>query len=160
MAMREIHPNPRADYPKFPEETIHDRPVLVLDTLPKPMSYHVIIEPRKPPETSAGGIVLAQKTRRANRACDYIGKVLSIGSLAFKAKTPELDLSLETGWPNVGDWVAFKQHAGQKLKLRRDANELRARNEEDEDYLIVLNDTDIIAVFKSDQDTDQFYSWV
>jgi co-chaperonin GroES (HSP10) len=127
-------------------------------SIPRPLAYHVIVEPREPPSASAGGIILAQKTRRANRATDTIGVLKAVGQFAWTAKTPELDWSLLNNPPQVGDWVIFRQHAGQKLRLRVDAQTLRAGDQEDEQYLLIMADTDIIGSLTPDQ-AKQFYSW-
>ena len=126
--------------------------------LPRPLGYHVIVEPLEPDEMSAGGIVLAQKTRRANRATSTIGYLRAAGQFAWKAKTPELDWSTLEGTPKVGDMIIFKQHAGQKLRVRVDPK-LLAAGKEDEAYLLLLADTDIIGTLTEDE-AKQFYSWV
>lgn len=128
-------------------------------SIPTPIGYHVIIEPREPPSKSEGGIILAQKTRRANRATDYIGVLRAVGELAWTAKTEELDWNTLTRKPQVGDWVIFKVHAGQKLRLRQDQASLVAGDREDEAYLLMMADTDIIGVLTPEQ-AQQFYSWV
>lgn len=127
-------------------------------SIPRPLAYHIIVEPREPDSTSKGGILFAQKTRRANRATDTIGIVKAIGQFAWQAKTPELDWSLLENPPGVGDWVIFKQHAGQKLRLRTEQGALIAGDQEDEQYLIIMADTDIMGVLTPEQ-AKQFYSW-
>lgn len=127
-------------------------------SIPRALGYHVIVEPREPDSKSQGGIILANKTRRANRATDTIGVVEDIGQFAWKAKTPELDWSTLEDPPKVGDWVIFKQHAGQKLRLRMDQQELVAGDKEDEQYLLIMFDTDIIGTLTPEQ-ARQFYSW-
>lgn len=127
-------------------------------SIPRPLAYHVIVEPREPPSTSKGGIILAQKTKRANRATDTIGVLKAAGQFAWTAKTPELDWSALIDPPQVGDWVIFKQHAGQKLRLRVDQQELVAGDKEDEAYLLIMADTDIIGTLTPEQ-AQQFYSW-
>lgn len=126
---------------------------------PSPVGYHVIVEPRKPPAATAGGIVLAQKTRRANRATDYIGTVVAMGQFAFTAKTAEIDWATLKDAPKVGDLVVYKQHAGQKLRLRQQQQELIDGDDEDEAYLLLMYDTDLIAKVTPEQ-AEQFYSWV
>lgn len=128
-------------------------------SLPRCVGYHVIVEPREPPSATGGGIILAGKTKRANRATDYIGVLKAVGQFAWTAKTPELDWNTLTNPPQVGDWVIFKLHAGQKLKLRRAQAEIVAGDKEDEHYLLMMADTDIIGVLTEEQ-AAQFYSWV
>jgi co-chaperonin GroES (HSP10) len=127
-------------------------------SIPNPLGYHVIVEPREPPAQTAGGIILAQKTRRANRATDYIGVLKAVGQLAWKAKTPELDWSTLDNVPKVGDLVIFKLQAGQKLRIRQEQQTLVDGDKEDEAYLLIMADTDIIGTLTPEQ-AQQFYSW-
>ncbi len=128
-------------------------------SIPKPIGYHVIVEPREPPSRTPGGILLAEKTKRANRATDYIGVLRAVGEFAWKAKTPEIDWSTLQEKPQVGDLVIFKLHAGQKLRIRRDTDTLVAGDLQDEAYLLMMFDTDIIGKLTTEQ-SEQFYSWV
>jgi co-chaperonin GroES (HSP10) len=143
----------RVELPKF--EAPPAPPALAL---PRPIGYHVIVEPLEPDEYSAGGIALAQKTRRANRATSTIGHLRAIGQFAWQAKTPELDWSTLENPPKVGELVVFKQHAGQKLRVRIPVGDIRA-GKEDEAYLLLLADTDIIGTL-TEEEAMQFYSWV
>ena len=126
---------------------------------PRPIGYHVVVEPREPPATTAGGIHLPQRTKRANRATDYIGVLRAVGQFAWTAKTPELDWNTLENKPQVGDWVIFRQHAGQKLRMRQDQSTLVSGDKEDEAYLLVMADTDIIGSLTAEE-AKQFYSWV
>lgn len=128
-------------------------------SLPHAVGYHVIVEPREPESASDGGILLSNKTKRANRATDYIGVLKGVGEFAWKAKTPEIDWGTLERKPQIGDWVVFKLHAGQKLRLRRSQAELVAGDIEDEAYLLMMFDTDIIGILTPEQ-AKQFYSWV
>lgn len=128
-------------------------------SIPKPIGYHVIVEPREPPAKSQGGILLAEKTKRANRATDYIGKLLAVGEFAWKAKTAEIDWGTLQDVPQVGDLVIIKSHAGQKLRIRKDTATLLDGDKEGESYLLIMFDTDIIGKVTPEQ-ADQFYAWV
>lgn len=129
-------------------------------TLPTPLSFHVLIHPRAPKATSAGGIALPGRTRRANRATDYVGQLVAVGALAFKARVGELDMTAEPNWPQLNDWVVYRMHAGQKLRIHKDQQELIDGDEEDEDYVLLCHDTDVVATFKSEEEANRFYSWV
>jgi co-chaperonin GroES (HSP10) len=128
-------------------------------SIPRPLAYHVIVEPLEPDAYSAGGIALSQKTRRANRATGTIGTLKAVGQFAWQAKTAELDWSLLQNPPKVGELVIFRQHAGQKLRLRVSTQALVEGDQEDEQYLLLLDDTDIIGTL-TPEEAKQFYSWV
>lgn len=144
----------KTTYPEF--DAPASRPPI---SLPHCVGYHVLVEPREPPSTSVGGIVLPQKTKRANRATDYIGTLLAVGQFAWQAKTPELDWNALERKPQVGELVVFKQMAGQKMRLRQQQAEMIAGDLEDEHYLLLMADTDIIGILTPEQ-AEQFYSWV
>lgn len=128
-------------------------------SIPRVLGYHVIVEPLEPDAYSAGGIALSQKTRRANRATGTIGTLKAAGQFAWKAKTKEIDWSTLENPPQVGELVIFRHMAGQKLRLRVDQQALVAGDQEDEQYLLLMDDTDIIGTL-TPEEAKQFYSWV
>lgn len=128
-------------------------------SIPRVLAYHVIVEPLEPDAYSKGGIALSQKTRRANRATGTIGTLKAVGQFAWKAKTAELDWSTLENPPKVGDLVIFRHMAGQKLRLRVDQRKLVEGEQEDEQYLLLMDDTDIIGTL-TPEEAKQFYSWV
>lgn len=111
----------------------------------QPIFWRVLIAPAPPKEETKGGIILTDDTRAAESTLTCVGKVLRMGSLAFKAKTKAgLDLADEVNAPKVGWWVLFNQYAGQKLFV------------EGLEYRI-LNDTEILAVTEN---PDEFRNYV
>ena len=98
--------------------------------MPKPVSYKVCLEVNEAPETSKGGIVFAEETKKKYQQAMDIAKVLSIGPEAFYG----LNGKKQDPWYKVGDHVFYVRYAGKELKL------------EDGRLLRIVNDTDVFAI--------------
>lgn len=104
----------------------------------KPILWRLTVEPIAPPETTEGGIALPEDVLEANERMSCIGKVLDLGALAFKAKPrPGLDYEQEERSPKVGDYVMYGRHSGQFVEFKSGRK------------LVILNDTDVLAVCES-----------
>lgn len=102
--------------------------------------WRVLVEPIEPPR-SAGALALAEDTRNAEKILTSVGKIVQLGSMAFRSKTNAgLLLSEEPHKPEVGDYVLFEQYAGQEIGFRGTKRTLR-----------VLNDTEILMVMNEQQ---------
>jgi co-chaperonin GroES (HSP10) len=85
----------------------------------KVMFWRLVVEPMKPRAESDGGIVLPDEVQDADRIRTSVGRVLQVGSMAFKARTQAgLLLSDEPNIPKVGDYVLHERYAGQEIDLR------------------------------------------
>jgi hypothetical protein len=129
--------------------------------VPKPVSYHVYVRP-KPARQQIGSIALAKRTQNAEMATRTMGQVVGIGDLAWKLKTPDMDPTQDTVAQSiaVGTWVHYRQHAGQKLKVRKPADATSEFDENSNDYILILADTDILGVFEDEAHADSFLDWV
>ena len=110
-----------------------------LDRLPKPTGWRILILPYTLPETTKGGIVLADETRQREQLATNVGYVVSLGPDAYKdeGKFPD------GAWCKEGDWVMFGRYAGSRFKI--EGAEPRLLN--DDEILAVIQDPrDIIAV--------------
>lgn len=97
---------------------------------------------------SEGGIDVSAAAD-AEAHLSYIGEVLAIGEAAFTASTKSgIDMSKWKVRPQVGDWVIHTPYAGMRL---------RRTGEKDEQWLVLLNDTDIQGLI---DDPGDYYSWV
>jgi co-chaperonin GroES (HSP10) len=57
---------------------------------------------------------------------------------------------------SVGDWVIYRQHAGQKIKF---TDEDPDESEGPVAYLLIMNDTDVLAKLSETQ-AEQAYDWI
>src|SRR5262249_16917375 len=119
-----------------------ERVALTAEDVPgKALWWRVIIQPHI--AKYDGLIETAELTKRAEEIASCQGRVLAIGSLAFKSRTNAgLVLSDEPNLPKVGDYVLHEPYAGVLHKLKgRGERQLR-----------VLNDTDILMVIDRPED--------
>jgi co-chaperonin GroES (HSP10) len=107
----------------------------VLDRVPRPTGWRVVILPYRGAEKTKGGIVLAEQTKEKQQLTTVCGYVLALGDLAYKdeAKFPN------GAWCSQGDWVIFGRYAGARIGL--DGGEIR-----------ILNDDEILARINNPED--------
>ena len=107
----------------------------VLDRIPRPTGWRVVILPYRGAEKTKGGIVLADQTREKQQLTTVCGYVLALGDLAYKdeGKFPN------GPWCKQGDWVIFGRYAGARIGL--DGGEIR-----------ILNDDEILARINNPED--------
>ena len=115
----------------------------LIERLPPPTGWRILIMPFRPPEKSDGGILLAPKTLEEDVIQTQVGYVLKAGPLAYKDKE-----RYATGeWCNEGDWVIFARYAGSRFRLNGDkkaafGSEVRMLND-DEVLGTILDPKDI-----------------
>ena len=79
--------------------------------LPELPGYHVLIRPVSVKSITKGGIFIPDSTKDDMSYLTTIGKVLSLGDIAYADKE-----KFPTGaWCNVGDYVCYGKHTGTKL---------------------------------------------
>jgi co-chaperonin GroES (HSP10) len=85
-----------------------------MDGCPKPLYRRILVQPIAPKQTSAGGIVLAPQTQEAEGYLASVGRLIAVGDQAWTLdKYPPGALL-----PEVGDWVQWAKHAGQRIEYR------------------------------------------
>ena len=102
-----------------------------------PAGWRVLVLPVDPDTVSEGGIILADTTKDANKHLNYVGKVISVGELAFKGDRFKLGDRDAKAWCEVGDYVLYGQYAGQTLTYTKDDGETID--------LLLLNDDEVKA---------------
>ena len=97
----------------------------VVDELPTPSGWRLLVLPFTPKEKTSGGIIISQESLDRLRIATNCGYVLKIGPLAYhdKEKYP-------TGpWCKKGDWVIFTRYAGSRLPI--EGGEVRILNDDE-----------------------------
>ena len=97
----------------------------VVDELPEPSGWRLLVLPFTPKDKTSGGIIIAQEALDKARIATNCGYVLKIGPLAYvdKEKYP-------TGpWCKKGDWVIFARYAGSRLPI--EGGEVRLLNDDE-----------------------------
>ena len=115
----------------------------LIERLPQPTGWRILIMPFRPPEKSDGGILLAPKTLEEDVIQTQVGYVLKAGPLAYKDK----ERYPEGPWCKEGDWVIFARYAGSRFRLNGDkkaafGSEVRMLND-DEVLGTILDPKDI-----------------
>ncbi len=102
----------------------------------KVINWRVLVQPL-PPKSASSVLELAKETQDAEEIVTAIGKVIDMGSFAYKSRTNAgLCLADEPNKPKVGEFVLFAQYAGQLVEL----------NDEHKTKLRVIDDTEVLAV--------------
>ena len=106
----------------------------VVDQLPEPSGWRMLVLPFTPKEKTKGGIIFSQESLDKARISTNCGYVIKMGPLAYgdKEKFP-------TGpWCKKGDWVIFARYAGSRLPI--EGGEVR-----------ILNDDEVLGTIKDPQ---------
>ena len=117
----------------------------IIDRLPQPTGWRVLIAPFNPPKKSKGGILLNQKTLEEDVIQTNVGYVLRMGPLAYADKE-----RYPTG-PRCEEkqWVIFARYAGSRFRLN---DEKRAAFGSE---VRILNDDEILGTIL---DPDDIYN--
>ena len=117
----------------------------IIDRLPQPTGWRVLIAPFNPPKKSKGGILLNQKTLEEDAIQTNVGYVLRMGPLAYADKE-----RYPTGpWCEEKQWVIFARYAGSRFSLN---DEKRAAFGSE---VRILNDDEILGTIL---DPDDIYN--
>ena len=103
----------------------------VVDQLPEPSGWRILVLPFTPKEKTKGGLIIAQESLDRLRIATNCGYVLKMGPLAYKDKD-----KFEDPWCKKGDWVIFARYAGSRLPI--EGGEIR-----------ILNDDEILGTIKN-----------
>jgi len=103
----------------------------LIDELPNPSGWRMLVLPFTPKEKTKGGIIFSQESLDKARMVTNCGYVLKMGPLCYKDKN-----KFETGpWCKEKDWVIFARYAGSRLPI--EGGEVR-----------LLNDDEILGTIK------------
>ena len=112
----------------------------LLDRLPTPTGYRMLILPYAGPKKTKGGILLSDTTQETIQMTTVCGPVLKMGNLCYRDKE-KFPLG---SWCKLNDWVIFSRYAGSRFKI--EGGEVR-----------VLNDDEIISTIKNPRDILHHY---
>ena len=112
----------------------------LLERLPNPTGYRILVLPYAGPKKTKGGIILADTTQETIQITTVCGLVLKMGNLCYRDKE-KFPLG---AWCKTNDWVIFSRYAGSRFKI--EGGEVR-----------VLNDDEIISTIKNPRDILHHY---
>jgi len=117
-----------------------------MDNPPVMVGWKVLIKPKMGKTETESGIDISV-TAEAEEHLGYVGEIVAMGESCFTAKTQgNIDMSQWKVRPQVGDQVLFKTYAG-----------MRIRPKGEKKFLLLMNDTDIMAII---DDPDDYFAWV
>ena len=111
----------------------------LLERLPSPTGWRILILPSRGKGKTEGGILLADKTIEQQQVSTQVGYVLKVGPLAYK----DAEKFPSGPWCEQGDWVMFARYSGSRFNI--DGGEVR-----------ILNDDEILAKILSPEDVLHF----
>jgi co-chaperonin GroES (HSP10) len=107
----------------------------VMDRIPTPTGWRIVILPYRGAEKTKGGIVLSDQTRQREQSATVCGYVLAVGPLAYADEN-----KFPTGpWCKKGDWIVFGRYAGARLPI-------------DEGEIRIINDDEVLALIQNPED--------
>ena len=111
----------------------------VLERLPDPTGWRILVLPYKGQGKTKGGVLLTDETMQERGYSTVTGLVLKMGPDAYKDET-----RFSNGpWCKKNDWIIFGRYAGSRFGI--EGGEVR-----------ILNDDEIIAVVKDPEDILQY----
>ena len=123
-----------------PSERVLDPSLIdtpLLDRMPAPTGWRLLILPYRGKGKTEGGILLPDQVVEEGQVSTQVGYVLKAGPLAYK--DPE---KFPLGpWCAEKDWVMFARYAGSRFKI--DGGEVRILND-DEVLAKILDPEDIL----------------
>ena len=97
----------------------------VVDELPEPSGWRLLVLPFTPKDKTKGGLIISQESLDRLRIATNCGYVLKIGPQAYHDKE-----RYPTGpWCKEGDWVIFARYAGSRLPI--EGGEVRILNDDE-----------------------------
>ena len=107
----------------------------LVEQLPSPTGYRILILPFSQKAMTKGGIALAESYVEKERLSTNVGYVVGLGPDAYKDKN-----KFPNGaWCKEKDWIIFGRYAGARIKI--EGGDLR-----------LLNDDEVLAVIQDPED--------
>lgn len=111
----------------------------ILERMPQPTGYRMVVIPYKGKTTTEGGIHLLKETVDREALATVVALVLKMGPLCYNDKEKFGD----TPWCKEQQWVLIGRYAGARMKLE-DGEEIRIIND-DEVIGTILDPNDIVS---------------
>ena len=107
----------------------------MVDQLPNPSGYRMLVLPFTPKEKTNGGIIFSQESLDKARIATNCGYVIKMGDLCYADKD-----KFKEPWCKLGDWVIFARYAGSRLPI--EGGEVRILN--DDEVLGTISDPESV----------------
>tara|TARA_B100002019_G_scaffold233984_1_gene208075 strand:+ start:6085 stop:6531 length:447 start_codon:yes stop_codon:yes gene_type:complete len=123
---------------KEPEQKVLDPDAMdksLLDRMPQPTGWRMLILPYRGKETTEGGIYIPNKVLDDTQIQTVVGYVVKQGPLCYK----DTDKFPDGPWCEEKQWVVFARYAGSRFRI--EGGECR-----------IINDDEILAVIDDPED--------
>jgi co-chaperonin GroES (HSP10) len=111
----------------------------LLDRMPAPTGWRILILPYRGKEKTSGGVLLPDEVQEKSQVSTQVGYVLKVGPLAYKDES-----KFPNGpWCQEKQWVMFARYAGSRFQI--DGGEVR-----------ILNDDEVLATILEPEDIHNF----
>nr|ASN63629.1 co-chaperonin GroES [uncultured virus] len=107
----------------------------LLDRMPQPTGWRMLILPYRGKETTEGGIYIPNKVLDDTQIQTVVGYVVKQGPLCYK----DTDKFPDGPWCKEKQWVVFARYAGSRFRI--EGGECR-----------IINDDEILAVIEDPED--------
>jgi chaperonin GroES len=107
----------------------------LLERMPEPTGWRILILPYQGQAKTAGGIFIPDEVKERSQVSTQVGYVLKVGPLAYK----DAEKFPSGPWCAEKQWVMFARYAGSRFQI--DGGEVR-----------ILNDDEILATILSPED--------
>jgi len=107
----------------------------LLERMPNPTGWRILILPYQGKAKTAGGIFIPTEVQEKSQISTQVGYVLKVGPLAYKDR----DKFPDGAWCAEKQWVLFARYAGSRLQI--DGGEVR-----------ILNDDEVLATILDPED--------
>lgn len=107
----------------------------LLERMPEPTGWRILILPYQGKSKTAGGIFLPSEVQEKSQISTQVGYVLKVGPLAYK----DTEKFPSGPWCAEKQWVMFARYAGSRFQI--DGGEVR-----------ILNDDEILATIMDPED--------
>ena len=108
----------------------------ILERMPQPTGYRMVVIPYKGKTTTEGGIHLLKETVDREALATVVALVLKMGPLCYNDKEKFGD----TPWCEEQQWVLIGRYAGARMKL------------EDGEEILIINDDEVIGTILDPND--------
>lgn len=117
------------------DPSLLDKPLL--DRLPQPTGWRVLVMPYKGKAKTDGGLILPEQVREREALATVVAYVLKIGPAAYQ--DPNKFGDSPEPWCKEGQWVCIGRYAGSRFKI--EGGEVR-----------IINDDEVIATILEPDD--------
>ena len=112
----------------------------IMDRMPEPSGWRMLVLPYKGRMTSKGGIALTKETIDREALATVVAYVLKMGPLCYNDTAKYGN----TPWCSEKEWILIGRYSGARFKLE-DGAEVRIIND-DEVIGTILNPDDIVSI--------------